>query len=80
MIIGGVIRLLLGLLTPILTLVPDVTFTPQPIESFMQYVRAILYFFPMGTVTIIFTLFITLQIIRIVIAFINLFKNILFRW
>ena len=80
MIVSAILKFFLNLITPILSLVPSITFQAQSIEGFMQYVRAILYFFPISTVTIIFSMFLGLQLFRIIIAFIRMLKSLIKWW
>lgn len=80
MIVNVILKFFLTLITPILSLVPSITFQAQSVEGFMQYVRAILYFFPINTVTIIFSMFLGLQLFRIIIAFIHMLKTLIKWW
>lgn len=80
MIVSAILKFILTLINPILSLVPSITFQAQSIDGFMQYVRAILYFFPISTVTIIFSMFLGIQLFRIIIAFIRMFKTLIKWW
>ena len=75
MIVTFAIRLLWGLVSPILSRVPEISIDYAGVtsSSIYQWLRAALYFFPMNTVVTIFALTLALWVLRVVVAFLHSF-------
>lgn len=66
----AVVGVIWGIVQPIINRVPDITINYDGIanSTVYQFIRAGLYFFPMGTVKTILTIIIALWVLRVVIA------------
>ena len=76
MITQGLITLLLKIITPILSLLPDISIPSlnsvgAGYEMFVSYVRMALYFIPLSTVSTIFEIIILFMIVRCVVSFLK---------
>lgn len=71
MITGGILKLLLFIVTPIIEKLPLVSFSMDGLSIVLSWVNGILYFLPIGTVNLILGLFFATMIIRLVIAFLK---------
>ena len=70
MITQGIIALLLKIITPILSLLPDISIPPldsvgSGYEMFVSYVRMALYFIPINTVSTIFEIILLFMIVTL---------------
>lgn len=73
MIFNPVLRLLWGIVSPILAKIPSVNINYDGVvaSSVYQYIRAALYFFPMQTVFSILSIVLALWVLRVVIALLH---------
>lgn len=71
MVTTAIIAVFWAIVSPILNLLPDITFSAVSISVAVDYLRAVCYFFPMQTITIVLGLVLALWIFRIVIAFLK---------
>ena len=73
MIFNPVLRLLWGIVSPILAKIPSVNINYDGVvtSSVYQYIRAALYFFPMQTVLSILSIVLALWVLRVVIALLH---------
>lgn len=78
MITQGLINLLLTIITPILSLFPEITFSITAVNGSQgvwqicgNAIRSICYFLPMETVLFMFDIMIAMLIIRCIIAFLK---------
>ena len=75
MIVTFALKMLWGLIFPILNRVPEISIDYAGVasSSIYQWLRAALYFLPMNTVVTICTLTLALWVRRVVIAFLHSF-------
>lgn len=73
MITTGVIRVIWGIISPILDKVPEISLNYDGIANMTiyQFLKAGLYFFPMETVKDIITLTLALWVLRVVVSLLH---------
>lgn len=73
MITTAVLTVLWGIIKPLITRIPDLQINYAGLSSMSvyQYLRAGLYFFPMGTVVAILEIILALWVLRVVVAILH---------
>ena len=77
MIPGGMLKLILFFVTPIVEKLPIVSFSMDGLSVVLSWVNGVLYFLPMETVNLILGLFFATMIIRLVVSFLKTLWGIL---